>query len=75
MKKITQKEIKWAARLEKVLDAMPPNICLLVNHGSIAVTRPEEVKRYFDEHGHTDEPETLYEIITAGDVRPNSESM
>ena len=75
MKEITQKEVKWAMRLKKVLDAMPLNICLLVNHGTIVVTRPEEVDRYFKEHGHTDDPESLYEIFVSGDVRPNGESL
>ena len=55
---------------------MPTGLAILVNAGgSLTVTRPSEIKLYFEQYGHTDEPESLYEIITAGDIEPNGESV
>ena len=76
MKDLTQKELKWVMRLEKFLDTMPIGLCILVNHGgSLVVTRSFEIERCFKDKGYALDPESLYEILTSGDIRPNSESL
>ena len=67
---LTKEEKWWAVQLLRCLNKMPRNIEICVTYsGTVEVRNLGADKRYFDEHGHTDNVISLDTVIPKKSVR------
>lgn len=73
MKDVTDAELSWLIRLEKLLRNQPKDISLLSRFGKLVVTRPDVVEDCFDQNGDIHNVDELMIIETR--IEPSGEAL
>lgn len=72
---ITDKERAWANRLKGILRSMPSTLEVTVHSGgNVCILNEGATDRYFDLHGHADDPPELTSFVIRR-IRPCESSI